>query len=237
MRMINPRALVLTVALALACSACPPRTDAKKDDYHPRIDPEEFQSAVDHPYLPLVPGTTYKFIEKLGRHTTENVVTVTADTKVIMGVKCVVVHDVVREKGVLKEDTFDWYAQDKQGNVWYFGEDTKEYHAKGQVDTEGSWEAGVGENQPGIVMPANPAPGKPYRQEYGPGHAEDMGQVVAVNDSVFVPFGSFGGCVRTKEWSLLESGTDKKWYAKGIGFIREEAADKSVVTLISVTRP
>jgi len=237
MRATKSIALALMVVLALAWIGGTRRVAAKDADYHPRIDPADFQATVDNPYLPLVPGTTSKFIEKLGRHTSENEVTVTADTKVIMGVTCVVVHDVVREKGTLKEDTYDWYAQDKQGNVWYFGEDTKELHPNGKVDTEGSWEAGVGKNQPGIIMPANPAPGAPYRQEYGPGHAEDMGQVVAVNDSVSVPYGSFGRCVRTKEWSLLESGTDKKWYARGIGFIKEQAADKTVVTLISVTRP
>ena len=236
MRLINTAIVVPMALLAVTLTAGWGRAD-KIADYHPQIDPANFQTTVDNPYLPLVPGTTFKFIEKLGRHTSENEVTITHDTKVIMGVQCVVVKDVLREKGILKENTYDWYAQDKQGNVWYFGEDTKEYHPNGKVDTEGSWEAGVGRNQPGIIMPGKPVPGAPYRQEYGPGHAEDMGQVVAVNDSATVPYGSFGGCVRTKEWSLLEPGTDKKWYAKGVGFIREEAADKTVVTLVSVTRP
>lgn len=237
MRTIKPAALFSFVLMALTWTTGASRATAKKSDYQPRIDPAEFQAIVDNPYFPLVPGTTFKFIEKSGKHTSENEVTVTTDTKVILGVTCVVVRDVLREKGVLKEDTCDWYAQDRQGNVWYFGEDTKEFHSNGKVDTEGSWEAGVGKGQPGIIMWGNPVPGAPYRQEYGPGHAEDMGQVVAVNDSVSVPYGSFGGCVRTKEWSLLEAGTDKKWYARGVGFIREEAADKGVVTLVSVTRP
>jgi len=210
---------------------------AAKDEYHPQIDPASFQTTVDNPYLPLVPGTSFKIIEKQGRHTRENDVTVTSDTKVIMGVTCVVVHDVVHEKGVLKEDTYDWYAQDKQGNVWYFGEDTKEYHAPDKYNTEGSWEAGVGKNQPGIIMPANPTPGAPFRQEYGPGHAEDMGQVIAVNQSVTVPYGTFKDCVRTKEWSLLESGSEKKWYAKGIGVVRTESTEKEVAVLVSVTKP
>jgi hypothetical protein len=224
------------VLLALALTACAVRAAAKNADYHPQIDPGNFQTTIDNPYLPLVPGTTYKIMEKMGRHTRENTVTVTPDTKVIMGVTCVVVHDVVHEKGKLLEDTSDWYAQDKQGNVWYFGEDTKEFHGQ-KVSTEGSWEAGVGPNQPGIIMPANPIPGPPFRQEYGPGHAEDMGQVIAVNQSVTVPYGSFSGCVRTKEWSLLESGSEKKWYAKGIGVVRTESTDKEVAVLVAVTRP
>jgi hypothetical protein len=205
--------------------------------YHPTIDPTNFQTAIDNPYFPLVPGTTFKFVEKQGKRVTDNVVTVTPETKVIMGVACVVVHDVALEKGVVTEDTYDWYAQDKQGNVWYFGEDTKEFHSGGRVDTEGSWEAGVGKNLPGIIMPAEPKPGPAYRQEYGPGHAEDMGQVVAVGESVTVPYGSFRDCVRTKEWSLLEPGTEKKWYARGIGVVRSESTTKEVATLVSVTKP
>src|SRR5881394_1554895 len=92
------------------------------------------------PYLPLAPGTTYKLIEKQGKRVSENTITVTPETRVIMGVTCTVVRDQVLEKGVVKEDTYDWYAQDKQGNVWYFGEDTKEFHEHSKVSDEGSWE-------------------------------------------------------------------------------------------------
>jgi hypothetical protein len=205
--------------------------------YHPRIDPANFQATVDNPYFPLVPGTSFKFVEKLGKRVSEDVVTVTHDTKVILGVTCVVVHDRLTKKGVVKEETFDWYAQDKQGNVWYFGEDTKELNAHGKVSTGGSWEAGVNGAQPGIMMMGRPAPGAPYRQEYQKGVAEDMGQVVAVNDSVTVPYGTFTGCVRTKDSSMLEAGTEKKWYAKGIGVVRTESTTNEVATLVSVTRP
>ena len=237
MNRMKTSVVVPIVILVLGCVAGAGRVAAKSAPYNPHIDPADFQTKVDNPYLPLVPGTTFRFVETLGKHTSENEVTVTPDTRVVMGVTCVVVRDVVREKGVLKEDTYDWYAQDKHGNVWYFGEDTKEFRPNGKVDTEGSWEAGIGRNRPGIIMPGHPVPGAPFRQEYGPGHAEDMGQVVAVNDSVTVPYGSFGGCVRTKEWSLLEPGTEKKWYAKGIGVVRTESTEKEIATLVSVTRP
>src|SRR2546422_3938590 len=166
---INRAALILMASLGIVCVTSSARA-AKGGGaaYHPTIDPANFQVAVDNPYLPLVPGTTFKLIEKKGKRVSENEVTVTHDTKTIMGVTCVVVHDVVKEGGVLKEDTYDWYAQDKQGNVWYFGEDTKEFLPHGKVDTEGSWEAGVANNQPGIIMPARPTPGsQPYRQEDG----------------------------------------------------------------------
>jgi hypothetical protein len=204
------------------------------EHYEPAIDPANFQSKIDNPYFPLVPGTVRKYEEKGGGETTENEITVTSDTKEIMGVKCIVVHDVVRQKGAVKEDTFDWYAQDKQGTVWYFGEDTTAYKAGGRIGHEGSWEAGVGKARPGIIMPGDPKPGKPYRQEYAPNRAEDMGQIVATNESVTVPAGAYTGCVKTKDWSMLESGNEYKWYAKGVGVVRTQATDGTVATLISI---
>jgi hypothetical protein len=208
------------------------------EKYNPHIDPANFQTAVDNPWFPLVPGTAYMYREQVGGGTNQNEVTVTKDTRVIMGVTCIVVHDKVMEKDVLKEETFDWYAQDKQGNVWYFGEATREFEGGGKVSTKGSWEAGIDGAQPGIIMMGKPAPGKPYRQEYYAGEAEDMGQIVAVNESVTVPYGVFTGCVRTKEWSMLEPGSEKKWYARGIGTVRtQSSSNKEVSVLVSITKP
>lgn len=211
------------------------KESGEKGPYHPAIDPSHFSSVVNNPYFPLVPGTTAVFREKDGSDVLDRRVTVTHGTKMIMGVKCVVVRDLVTVNGEVQEDTYDWFAQDKQGTVWYFGEATREFKGGGRVSTEGSWEAGVN-GQPGVIMPAHPAPGAPYRQEYSPNIAEDMGQVVAANESVTVPIGSFTGCVRTKEWSMLESGTEKKWYAKGIGEIRIESASGDVMSLLSVKK-
>jgi hypothetical protein len=205
--------------------------------HDPHIDPSNFVTTVDNPYFPLVPGTTFKLVEKQGKRVSENTITVTCDTKLILGVSCTVVRDQVMENGVLEEDTYDWYAQDKQGNVWYFGEDTKEFHDHGKASAEGSWEAGVNGAQPGIMMTGHPALGTPYRQEYSRGVAEDMGQIVAVSDSVTVPYGTFAHCVRTREWSQLETGTEWKWYAKGVGIVRTESTGKEVAELVSVTRP
>ena len=207
---------------------------AGKEPYRPAIDPASFTHVVDNPYFPLKPGTTATFIEKEGRAIRENKVTVTHDTKVIMGVKCVVVHDTVTEDGVLKEDTFDWYAQDKEGTVWNFGEASREHKSGGRVSSEGSWEAGVKGALPGIVMPAHPKVGEPYRQEYSPGNAEDMGQIVALDEKVTVPAGTYTGCVKTKDWSLLESGHEYKWYARGIGCVRTESNGGEVATLSSI---
>src|SRR5262249_1645392 len=150
------------------------------------------------------------------------------------GVKCRVVHQVVTDaKGEVQEETDDCFAQDKVGNVWYFGEAARVFKGHGEISSEGSWEAGA-KGQPGIVMPANPTPGPPYRQAYLPNVVEDMGQVAALGETVTVPLGTYSGCIRTKEWSMLESGNDRKWYAKGVGLIRAESTAGEVMTLVSL---
>jgi hypothetical protein len=204
--------------------------------YAPRIDPKHFRAGVDHPFFPLVPGTRYLYRETSAGDTVTEEVTVTGDTRRVMGVACVVVHDVEREGDHVAEETWDWYAQDRAGNVWYMGEDTKAFLPRGHTSTAGSWQAGLDGALPGIIMQADPVPGDPYRQEYHRGHAEDMGQVVGIVDAVTVPFGSFDGCILTRDWSALESGSENKWYAKGVGLIRTESTSGEVSVLVSVTR-
>jgi hypothetical protein len=141
--------------------------------------------------------------------------------------------------GELTEDTYDWYAQDKEGNVWYFGEDSTEYKNGKAVSTAGSWESGVGGALPGIVMPANPVPGPPYRQEYYVGEAEDWAQVDRLGMSITVPYGSFTGVLRTLEWTPLEPGFyEYKYYAPGVGIVLETPrGSHEPVELLSITRP
>jgi len=140
---------------------------------------------------------------------------------VILGVTCVVVDDKVWLNDVLNEATLDWYAQDKDGNVWYFGEDSKQYDSKGKlIGTEGSWEAGVDGAKPGIVMKSNPVVGDSFRQEYKKEVAEDMSQILGLNITATVPYGTFDNCVKTKDWSPLESDVvEEKYFAPGIGFV------------------
>ena len=221
-------AIALPLTWLLSASAGEP--------YRPVIDPANFTHVVSNPYYPLTPGTTMTYTERDNRYTRENKTTVTRETKTIMGVKCVVVRDNVTLAGAPTEETFNWYAQDKQGNVWCFGEATREFKTGGRINTAGSWEAGVKGAQPGIVMPAHPKVGDRYRQEYAVNDAEDIGQIAALNESTTVPFGTFNGCIVAREWSMLESGTSKRWYAKGIGLVRDENTDGAVATLVSVTR-
>lgn len=183
------------------------------DEYNPVIDPANFVEGVDNPFFPLVPGTKTVFEGDSER--TE--VVVTHETREILGVSCVVVRDTVWEDEEMIEDTFDWYAQDNEGNVWYMGEDTKEYEGGDVVSTEGSWEAGVDGAKPGVIMWADPQPGDPYFQEYYEGEAEDMAQVISVVDP-----GTGGAFLITREWTLLEPGVaEQKYYVKGIGEVLE----------------
>jgi hypothetical protein len=150
------------------------------------------------------------------------VVTVTDRTREVMGVTTTVVRDQVFVAGELAEDTFDWFAQDRHGNVWYFGEETAEYEDGKVVSREGSWEAGVDGAQPGIVMPGDPRMGETYRQEYYAGEAEDMGKVVRLGESVVVRYGSFDEVLLTEDWTPLEPKLlENKYYARGVGVVLE----------------
>jgi len=186
-----------------------------------QIDPDDFVSEVNNPYFPLPPGTTFIYRGESDGVPTRDEMTVTQETKEILGVTTTVVHHLSYEDGVLIEDTFDWFAQDVDGNVWYFGEDTKELDENGDViSTEGSWEAGVDGAEQGIIMLADPKKGDRYQQEIAPDVAEDMAQVVGFEESFCVSYGCFEDVLVTKEWSPLERGVvENKYYAKDVGFI------------------
>ena len=184
---------------------------------------EDFVAVIDNPYMPFMPGTRAVFEGVSEGRRERNVVVVTDRTKVILGVTTIVVHDqVFSANGDVAEDTFDWYAQDRFGNVWYFGEDTAEY-ANGQVSsTTGSWEAGVDGAQPGVVMLAQPKVGESYHQEFLKGEAEDIGTVVALDDSVSVPYGSLDQILVTEDTTPLEPQIlEHKCFAPGIGVVLE----------------
>jgi hypothetical protein len=204
-------ALVLTAGCT---SSTQEKASKQEKAYAPHINPAEFTTTIDNEYFPLKPGTT--FVYEGGAEHGE--MTVTSETKKIMGVECVVVDDRAWEAGKLIEGTYDWFAQDKEGTVWYFGEDTKEYENGKVVSTKGSWEAGVDGAKPGIIMPAEPKVGDVYRQEYYPGEAMDMARVLSLNASVTVPFGSFDHVLETREWTPLQPVfSEKKYYVRGVG--------------------
>jgi hypothetical protein len=191
--------------------------------YAPSLDPATFVRTVDNPYFPLVPGTRWT-MQSRGAEGGETTITeVTRQTKMIMGIACTVVRDEVDKHGQLKELTFDWYAQDAQGNVWYMGERTAEYR-NGQVSTRaGSWEAGVNGARPGIIMPAQPVVDLTYRQEYLRGEAEDLAKVVDIGASATTPFRTFDEVWVTEDWTPLEPNiVERKFYARGVGLVMEQ---------------
>jgi hypothetical protein len=194
----------------------------RNDPYQPKIDPAKFTAKIDNPYLPLLPGTSYRFEGTTSYGHETDTVTVTNETIEILGVRCVVVKDAVETNGELTELTFDWYAQDADGNVWYFGEDSHEMSGGVPTSSAGSWRAGVDGARPGVVMPADPKVGLTYRQEYLVGQAEDMARVLALDEKATVPYGSFDQVVVTQDWSPLEpSVIEHKFYADGVGLVME----------------
>lgn len=190
--------------------------------YDPEIDPEDFLSPAEiaadpNPYFPLVPGT--RWVYQGGDELNE--VTVTSETKVILGVTCVVVQDIVWVNGELVEDTDDWYAQDEEGNIWYFGELVLNFENGELNNLDGSWEAGVELARAGMLMKASPEEGDLYRQELKVGDAEDVAEVISITATESAPAGSCNGdCVMTDEWTPIEPDAEaSKFYAPGIGQI------------------
>ncbi len=207
-----------------------------------KIDPANFVKVIDNPYLPLIPGTTRVYETKTKEGLERDQVSVMNETKIVMGVTTTVVYDVVSLDGKVIEATYDWFAQDKQGNVWYFGEAVDNYKDGVLVNHAGAWEGGVDGAIPGILMYAKPTDhiGETYRQEFYAGEAEDMAQVLSVTGNATVTNGSYENLVVIKEWTPLEPGiTAHKYYAKGIGFVLgakvEGGSDRT--ELVNVTTP
>jgi hypothetical protein len=210
------------VALGAGCGSSA-KSALPQGDEPSKLDPADFTTAIDNPYWPMAPGDRLIYRET-GDEGAERrvVVTVTPDTKTIMGIDARVVHDIVTENGSVLEDTFDWYAQDADGNVWYLGEDTKEYENGELKTTEGSWEAGVDGAEPGIILPADPEPGLSYREEYYKGHAEDGASVLVLDAHAKVPYGTYDNLLQTRNYSGIEPDVvEEKFYAQGIGPVLE----------------
>ncbi len=203
-----------------------PKEDVNVKNEKP-IKPKGFVNGVDNKYFPLIPGDTLFYrntVTENGETVVQDIyVATTHDIKVILGASCTVVHDYVTDHatGNLLEDTYDYYAQDHNGDVWYFGEDTKRYDPDGTISTEGTFIAGVDGAKAGIIMPNNPHYHHPYYQEYYVGHAEDQGVNLSTNNTVTIGYGTFTNCLKTKEYTVIDPGViENKWYAPGIGLIQ-----------------
>ena len=201
--------------------------------YAPRFDPDHFVRVVDNRFFPLRPGARFVYFGEEDGEAEKNVIIVTDHRKNILGISAIVVLDQVFVHGELKEKTFDWYAQDRDGNVWYLGEDTRELEDGKVVSTEGSWEAGVDGAEAGIIMPAHPRVGQHYRQEFLRGEAEDEARVMARGLDINVPYESFHGCIKTMEWTRLEPGVrEVKFYCPEVGFVKARGIEGPFARLV-----
>jgi hypothetical protein len=217
----------LAVGVGTAQTAPAKPSDLPQDGEPVVLDPADFSARITNPYLPLAPGTRMVYREQDAEGTVQKAVThVTKRRKLIAnGITARVVHDVVTEHGEPVEKTFDWFAQDSSGNVWYLGEDTKEYENGHVSSTHGSFEAGVDGAQPGVIMPASPQVGMSYRQEFYAGEAEDEARVLSLDEQAGVPFGHFGDVLMTRETNPLEPRhVEYKFYARGVGPVLELTA-------------
>jgi hypothetical protein len=199
------------------------------------LDPADFTTEIDNPFWPMTPGNRW-----VSRSTEERIVVeVTRRNKDVAGIEAVVVRDTVTDNnGELVEVTDDWYAQDADGNIWYLGEDVKDYQDGKVVSTAGSWEHGVDGALGGIAIPADPRPGLKYRQEHYAGEAEDRAEVLSVTEAVRVPAGTFEDCLQTEDTTPLEpDAVEHKYYAKGVGPVLNEkiSPDRGREELISYT--
>jgi hypothetical protein len=225
-RILGPVALTAAAAMMLTgCGPAVPGTKAPENSLpqggeQVTLDPADFSTTIDNPYWPMEPGTQWTFRETDQEGSEFSVVvTVTTDTKLIAnGIEARVVRDTVYRGDEIIEDTFDWYAQDAEGAIWYLGEDTAEFENGVAVSTLGSFEAGVDGALPGIAVPADPQPGMTYRQEYYKDVAEDNGEVLSVKEMVDVIFGHFDDVLLTKDTITIEPGVlEYKLYAPGVG--------------------
>jgi hypothetical protein len=241
---VTVRSMVIASALLFAivasAAATAPNPAPATGPYDPQIRPADFVKRIDNRWFPLRPGSVHRYagVAEDGKQRQTGVVFVTHRTKKILGVRCRVVRDTGFTAGKPEERTFDWYAQDKEGNVWYLGEDSSNFEHGRWVKDDGSWQAGVGNGQPGIIMLAHPHRGDAYRQEYSPGHAVDQAQVLGGGGAVRTPYRLFKRTLLTLEYSTIDKQYELKWHGRGVGVIKEQAVTKSkeLSSLVAITR-
>jgi hypothetical protein len=248
--LVPPFLVVLASTFTVACDQAAPTRPTNAPDKqltpnlgtasrNPEFDPHDFVARIDNRYFPLQPGTRFVYRGTEDGEAERVVTDVTHGQKTILGVKVVVVLDRVYLSGSLKEQTLDWYAQDEDGNVWYLGEDSKEYENGKVISTAGSWEAGKNGARAGVIMLAHPHVGQSYQQEFAAGVAEDRARVVQRNARVSVPYGTFKHCLKTEDTTPLEPGAKEvKLYCRGVGLVKGDdvAGGTAHIVLSQVSR-
>lgn len=237
--MVALAATAASVALLAPVAIAGATASSRAAAYEPVLDPANFVSVIDNPYYPLPAGRLLVYKGVRDGQLQIDRVKVTDKTRVIEGITATTVSDIAKTPGgTLLEKTRDWYAQDNQGTVWYLGEATASYGTSGQIDTSGSWIAGVNDGEPGIIMEADPRIPDAYRQEYLKGEAEDTAWITGRGGQVTVPYGTVEHVLKSLEHTALEPNVvDLKVYAPGLGIVKEKAlaGDQEVAKLVRVT--
>jgi hypothetical protein len=212
---------LLLAAAAIAAAGCGGGGDSKASDQPASTAKRsQFSTKVDHPLVPLtsVPYTLFKGTD--GGSKTRGTNRVLKKAAVVDGVRVAVLENKEYEGGELVEHTFDYFAQRRDGTVWYFGERVQNYE-NGKVNHEGQWLAGKGNAKPGIYMPAHPRKGQTFNQERAPGVAEDRSTVLATGLTTKTPAGTFKNCIRVKDFSPIDKLAEYKRYCAGVGLVHE----------------
>ena len=207
--------ICLAAALLVAAS---PVIALAAGSYAPVIVPAEFSTTIDNPFFTMPAGKKMNFKSKTGEGDESTEIIITGKTRKIMGVDTLEYWDRVSLDGVLIEDTHDYIAQHKNGDVWYFGEAVDNYENGKLKDHHGTWLAGEDNALPGIWVKAKPVAGEAYREEYYVGEAEDMAKVVSTSETVTTAMGTFSGCLKTRNWTPLEPDVkEEKFYCRETG--------------------
>ena len=217
---ISLKELARAAALASVVAAAPLAIAslAIAQEYNPQINPADFSTTITNPLFNLPIGKRMEYLSKTEDGTERIVITITGATRTVMGVETLVFHDRVFLNNQLIEDTRDYVAQDKAGNVWYFGEEVDNFENGKLKNHDGAWLAGVDGAKPGIWFPADPQIGDEYRQEFYRGVAEDMMRIVALDETVITKLGTFQSCVRTLEWTPLDpESQEENFYCPAAG--------------------
>jgi hypothetical protein len=227
MRAMRILTAVLSAAMLVSAASAARGGAALGDSPLPRgsdpvkLNAADFSARINNPQWPMSVGSrwVYRVTDMATGKIERQVISVTNRTKLIAdGIRARVVRDIVTDHGKPVEVTDDWYAQDKKGNVWYFGEHTTSYKNGKPSSDNGSWQAGVRGAMPGIALPAKAAVGLAYREEYSKGVAEDQSRILALNTQVQVRAGHYTHVVLAVDYSPIEPDVaELKFYAKGSG--------------------
>ncbi len=231
--------LIMALSMLTIAGCKKDKTRMIDSSYKPNVSPSKFTKSaqITNLYFPVTPGKKYIYegetadgMERIEEYRLNT-------TKTILGITCIIVNFKAFLDKTLIEEAYDWYAQDNEGNVWYFGEAVDNYNNDGTLkDHAGSWEAGVDGAQPGTIMPAHPEAGMAYREEYYFNHAEDRAKVLETGLTVTTPLGTFTNCIKTKNWTELEPDlNENKYYAPGLGLIKEvNLTDNTEIDLVTI---